>query len=72
MARYGVVVMKVRSDGPSGEVGIKPGDVIRQMNENKIRNLDEFNTAILEAGKLSSVLLLVQRGRNSYYVTLEP
>ena len=42
------------------------------MNENKIRNQKEFNTAILQAGKLSSVLLLVQRGRNSYYVTLEP
>ena len=72
MARNGVVVMEVRPKGPSGEVGIKPGDVIRQMNESKIRNLGEFNTAILEAGKLSSVLLLVQRGRNSYYVTLEP
>jgi serine protease Do len=72
MARNGVVVTKVRSKGPSREVGILPGDVIRQMNESKIRNLAEFNTAILEAGKLSSVLLLVQRGRNSYYVTLEP
>ncbi len=72
MARNGVVVIKVRPNGPSGEVGIQPGDVIRQMNESKIRNLGEFNTAILEAGKLSSVLLLVQRGRNSYYVTLEP
>jgi len=71
-ARDGVVVTKVRPNGPSGEVGIKPGDIIRQMNESKIRNLGEFNTAILEAGKLSSVLLLVQRGRNSYYVTLEP
>jgi len=72
MARNGVVVTKVRRSGPSHEVGILPGDVIRQMNENKIHNLSDFNTAILEAGKLSSVLLLVQRGRNSYYVTLEP
>ncbi len=72
IARSGVVVMKVRPNGPSGGVGILPGDVIRQMNESKIRNMKEFNTAILEAGKLSSVLLLVQRGRNSYYVTLEP
>jgi serine protease Do len=72
IARNGVVVTKVRRSGPSGEVGILPGDVIRQMNESKIRNVDEFNTAILEAGKLSSVLLLVQRGRNAYYVTLEP
>ena len=72
MARNGVVVTKVRQSSPSREVGILPGDVIRQMNESKIRNIKEFNTAILEAGKLSSVLLLVQRGRNSYYVTLEP
>ena len=71
-ARHGVVVTKVHPDRPSGKVGIRPGDIIRQMNDNKIRNLGEFNTAILEAGKLSSVLLLVQRGRNSYYVTLEP
>ena len=72
MARNGVVVTKVRQSSPSREVGILPGDIIRQMNESKIRNLKEFNTAILEAGKLGSVLLLVQRGRNSYYVTLEP
>jgi len=72
MARNGVVVTEVRQSSPSREVGIRPGDVIRQMNESKIRNLSEFNTAILEAGKLSSVLLLVQRGRNAHYVTLEP
>ncbi len=72
VARHGVVVKRVRPDSPSGAVGIRPGDIIRQMNDNKIRNLGEFNTAILEASKLSSVLLLVQRGRNSYYVTLEP
>ena len=72
MARNGVMVTDVNPSGPSGQVGIQSGDVIRQMNESKIRNLGEFNTAILEAGKLSSVLLLVQRGRNSYYVTLEP
>ena len=71
-ARHGVVVTRVNPSGPSGQVGIRPGDILRQMNENKIRNQKEFNTAILQAGKLSSVLLLVQRGRNSYYVTLEP
>ena len=72
MARNGVVVTQVRRSSPSRQVGILPGDVIRQMNDHKVRNLSEFNTAILEAGKLSSVLLLVQRGRNAYYVTLEP
>ncbi len=71
-ARHGEDETKVTVKGPSGQVGIRPGDIIRQMNENKIHNMAEFKTAILEAGKLSSVLLLVQRGKNSYYVTLEP
>ncbi|NIQ02994.1 MAG: Do family serine endopeptidase [Nitrospinaceae bacterium] len=72
MARSGVVVMTVNPKSASGKVGIRPGDIIRQMNDTRIKKASDFNTAILEAGKLSSVLLLVQRGRNSYYVTLEP
>lgn len=71
-SRSGVVVTQVKRPSPSGKVGILPGDIIRQMNETRINNLSEFNAAILEAGKLSSVLLLVERGRNAYYVTLDP
>ena len=53
-------------------MGIAPGDVIRQVNQSPINNENEFKKAILEAGQLSSVVLLVQRGRAGYYVTLEP
>ncbi|MFQ5443265.1 MAG: Do family serine endopeptidase [Nitrospinales bacterium] len=68
----GVVIVNVDPGGPSGRVGIEPGDVIRQINQNRISDLDDFNKAIVEAGKRDSVLLLIQRGRNGYYVTLEP
>lgn len=68
----GVVIVNVDPGGPSGQVGIQPGDVIRQFNQNRIDDLDDFNKAIVDAGKRDSVLLLVQRGRNGYYVTLEP
>ncbi len=68
----GVVVVYVNPRGASGQVGIAPGDVIRRVNQSPVKNEDEFQKAVLEAGKLSSVVLLVQRGRAGYYVTLEP
>ena len=71
-AREGVVVVSTIPDSASGKIGISPGDVIRQVNKNAIKNEDDFQKALMEAGKLSSVLLLVQRGRSGYYVTLEP
>lgn len=71
-SRKGVVVVQVSPNSPSGKVGIGSGDVIRQVNQKSIRNMKDFNKAIVEAGKRSNVLLLVQRGRNGYYVTLEP
>jgi serine protease Do len=70
--RKGVVVTQVVRDSASGQIGLVPGDVIRQFNQNKIRNQEDFNKAILDAGNRDSALLLVQRGSNGYYVTLEP
>lgn len=71
-AEEGVVIVKVFPNGVCGKVGIQPGDVIRRVNRDNVRNLDDYEKAIMEAGKLSSVVLLVQRGRSGYYVTLEP
>ena len=68
----GVVVTAVTSDSAGGKIGIQPGDVIRQINQTRVKNAKDFKTAIVEAVGRESVLLLVQRGQNGYYVTLEP
>ncbi len=70
--RKGVVVTQVIDDSASGQIGLMPGDVIHQFNQKKISGVEDFNKAILEAGNRDSALLLVQRGSNGYYVTLEP
>lgn len=72
MTREGVVVVSALPSSAGGKIGISPGDVIRQINQNTIKNKKDFQEAIMEASKLSSILLLVQRGRSGYYVTLEP
>ena len=68
----GVVVTSVTTNSVGGKIGIQPGDVIRQVNQKRIKNEKNFKAAIVEAAGRESVLLLVQRGQNGYYVTLEP
>jgi serine protease Do len=68
----GVVVTGVTPSSAGGKIGIQSGDVIRQVNQARIKNEQDFKTAMVEAAGRDSVLLLVQRGQNGYYVTLEP
>ena len=68
----GVVVTEVVPGSAGGKIGIQPGDVIRQVNQARINNERDFKTAMVETAGSDSVLLLVQRGQNGYYVTLEP
>jgi serine protease Do len=70
--RKGVMVTQVERGSAAHEIGIQPGDVIRQLNNQVIDNLKDFQQAILLAYQKESVLLLVQRGDYGYYVTLQP
>jgi serine protease Do len=67
----GVVISQVESGSPADKIGIKPGDVIRQINSLRIENLQDFKKAITSLGDSNSLLLLIQRGPNGYYITLE-
>jgi len=69
-ATRGVVIVRVRRDSETYRIGIRPGDVIRQVNQAAVNNEKEFNQALIEARKHDSILLLVQRGQSGYYVTL--
>ena len=68
----GVVVTGVISDSVGGKIGIQAGDVIRQVNQVRIKNEKDFKAAMVKAAGRDSVLILVQRGQNGYYVTMEP
>ncbi|MFQ6111038.1 MAG: Do family serine endopeptidase [Nitrospinota bacterium] len=70
--RSGVLIEEVYRGSPSGKVGLLPGDVIRQMNQQVIKDMDDFKRAMVKARLFRSVLLLVQRRTDGYYLTLEP
>ena len=68
----GMVVMKVIPNSAAGKIGINPGDIIRQLNQKRVDNEEAYNRAVEDINNPDRILLLVQRGRQGYYVTLEP
>jgi len=69
-AKQGVVITDVASNSRLAGIGVKPGDVIRQIDDFSIASLDDFKTAIAEIRHQKSTVILVQRGDQGYYVTV--
>jgi serine protease Do len=76
-ARYGyedqsgVIVTGVDEGSQAAEKGIVTGALIKEVNQQKVRNTTEFNEAIREARKEGAALLLVKRGRYTIFVPLK-
>jgi len=66
---YGVVVDGVDPASRAAETGLRRGDVIQEVNHQKVVNMAEFSSALRQA-KEGSILLLVNRGGNTMYVVL--
>ena len=68
----GLVVSEVVKGSAAAGAGIEPGDVVRQVNDAAVDSEDAYRDVILAASQRETVVLLVQRGRAGYYVTLSP
>ncbi len=69
----GVVIQKVAPDSPSAEAGLQPGDVVLEINHDKVAAVSDFVAKAKEAqtGK-KPALLLVQRGGATLYTVIKP
>lgn len=65
----GVVIAEVYPQTPAALAGLRPGMLVREVNRRAVRNPREFERALQEGDKRST-LLLVQLGNRSRYVTL--
>ncbi|HKQ32496.1 MAG TPA: PDZ domain-containing protein, partial [Thermodesulfobacteriota bacterium] len=66
----GVIITDVVDGSPAEDAGLRPGDVIIEIDKNKISNLDQYSSAISNAKPGSTVLVLVKRGDNTVYSAL--
>ncbi len=68
--REGVVISQVKKRSYLSQIGAEPGDVIRQIDDYTIKNSEDFQKAIVKFRRKNSVVLLLQRGEQGYYITV--
>ena len=69
-ARQGVAILEINEQSYLGSIGARPGDVIRKIDEYAIRDDEDFKKAIIKYRQKNSVVLLLQRGDQGYYITV--
>jgi len=68
----GVLVTRVTPGSAAAGIGLEPGDVVLQINDVVVGDAAGYRKALLAASEQETVVLVVQRGRARYYVTLSP
>ena len=71
-SRNGVMVTRVIGGSASANIGIQPGDVIRQVNGQPTRDIESFREMVVRARNFPRVQLLLYRSNQGYTLTLQP
>jgi hypothetical protein len=66
---YGLAV--VRADGMAGKAGLRMGDVVYGVNQQRLRSIDDFRRLVGQQAENPGVRLLVRRGKNDFYVPMD-
>jgi len=66
----GVIITKVEPGSPADEAGLQPGDLILEVERQKVKNISSYQKALERADISRGVLLLVQRGSYAIYVVI--
>ena len=67
----GVIVVGVDSNSPAEEAGLRPGDVILEIDQAPVTGLDAFNRVLDTYGAGDTVLLLTKRSGGTLFLTLK-
>ena len=65
----GVVVTDISEDSPA-VMALTPGDVIQEINRQKITNVKEYENIVSKLRPEEVILLLIYRNGSSIFVTL--
>lgn len=65
---YGLAV--VRTGSSAERAGLRVGDVVYGVNQNRVKSLDDFNRLLAQRGD-GRLGFLVRRGRTDFYVAVD-
>jgi serine protease Do len=66
---YGLAV--VRADGMAEKAGLRMGDVVYGVNQQRLRSLDDFRRLVGQPADGTQLGLLVRRGKRDFYVEMD-
>jgi len=64
----GVVVFGVEDNSAAAEAGLQRGDVIREVNRQRVRGIQDFERLTRDLKEGDRVTVLLQRGQQALYV----
>jgi serine protease Do len=67
----GVLVTAVQPGGPAERAGLRPGDVLLEVNRTKVSSVKEVQAEAEKDPAAPSLLVLVRRGGNTLFAALE-
>jgi len=71
----GVVVTDVGQGSPADDAGLQRGDVIKEVNDTKVKDVYDYNAAIGKAKTKSPkkpIVMLVKRGDSTQFLAVDP
>jgi serine protease Do len=70
-AKKGVVISQLLPQSYLAGIGVESGDVIRQIDDLTIESMEDFKKAVVKSRLKKSVIILVQRGAQGYYISVK-
>jgi serine protease Do len=67
----GLVVVQVESNSPAGEAGVKPGDIILEVDQISMEDLTQFNRKMNTYKAGDTILFLLNRSGTTLYLTIK-
>jgi serine protease Do len=67
----GIVVSAVEPGSPAAQADVKEGDLIKEVNREKINNIKEFRKALKNTEEGKDILLLLRRGMHTRFVIIK-
>jgi S1-C subfamily serine protease len=69
--KEGVLISELQRQSYLAAIGVRPGDIIRQIDEITVKNSKDFEKAIVKYRQKKSVVILLQREDQLYYITVK-
>ena len=68
----GLIVVQLNTDGEAAKQGVRPGDIIRDVNQTAVNTVDDVNATLVAAKKAGHAfaLIRIQRGDNMQFITV--